>query len=88
MLCHDPYLLPSYLFPVRYEIDWRNLRAFLSHLTKEDFFKKTTLVEFAKRVFMILYEGVRLNKSVEELSEKYREIPLDQEKTYDRPTKI
>ena len=69
MLCHDPYVLPSYIFSVRYEIDWRNFRAFLSHLTKEDFFKKGTLVEFAKRVFMILYEAVRYNKSVEGLSE-------------------
>jgi hypothetical protein len=85
MLCHDPYVLPSYLFSVRYEIDWRNFRAFLSYLTKEDFFKKTTLMEFAKRVFLIVYEGVSANISVEDLSELYRKMPLEQEKNFERP---
>ena len=49
----------------------------MAHLQKIDIFTKTVLLELGKRIFMILYEGLSETQYIENIIDKYIQLPLN-----------
>ena len=55
----DPSLLVNYLHKARYTTNLREMRCFLSFLSKYEIFDQMKVLEYAKRLFKVLYQCER-----------------------------
>lgn len=76
ILINDPYGVVKYLYCSRYESNFKGIRCFFSHLTKEEVFNKSILLELGKRLFKILHEGLSETAYIENIIDHYKETPL------------
>lgn len=67
LLLQSPALLATYLHRARYVVNIREVRCFLSFLSKYDIFEPTYVLEYGKRVFRVLYEAERDGADAKEL---------------------
>ena len=59
IVLHDPFLLLRYIDVNRYTINFKEVRAFFSFLSKFELFDCVKVLEFGKRVCKVLYEHER-----------------------------
>lgn len=77
MLCNDPYVLIKFFSIGRYILNFKQLRLFISLLSREEVFATLPLLELGKRMFYISFRRVKYYSQLEPLIIQDANIPLD-----------
>ena len=56
LLMQEPILLVRYVQLNRYSLNLKEVRSFFSHICKYDAFDTIKVIEFAKRMFKVIYD--------------------------------
>ena len=77
MLTNSPYVLAKHMIASKKFLTIKNIRIFLTYLIKTDLFNKYAILEFGRRIFLIILYSLRDQTSIEDTVRSFQEYPLD-----------
>jgi hypothetical protein len=77
MMLNSPYVVAKYMVCNKKFITLKNIRVFLTYLYKEDVFNPLAVLEYSRRLFLIVLYSLVDQKSIHDVVEMFAEYPLD-----------
>lgn len=76
-MTNSPYVVAKYMVCSKKFITLKNIRVFLTYLSKEDVFNPYTVLEYGRRLFLIVLISLTDQNCIQNVVQNFAEYPLD-----------
>lgn len=77
IMTNSPYLVAKYMVCNKKFITLKNIRVFLTYLSKEDILNPYAVLEYGRRLFLIVLISLTNQNSIQNVVQDFAEYPLD-----------
>ena len=77
IMTNSPYLVAKYMVCSKKFMTLKNIRVFLTYLSKEDILNPYAVLEYGRRLFLIVLISLTNQNSIQNVVQDFAEYPLD-----------